>query len=605
MASDESPPGEEKEEVTVRRKSRRTERKKAADIEELTSAGHTALKEGRPEEALDRFRDAMKVAAQLQDSRVLRACSFNLGAAYVEAGRPRKGLDFLRRAQPGPKADRLPDLQFNMALAHNALGQCQEAAAYFLQAAQLYRSQGDGRSEGDACVEMSHCYSRMQDWSLAAQGFLRAAESYRVASMLDSAATALKEAGSHMIQSEQCSHNDITSALSECLSLTDSVTDPTILGELYLSVGVSYCRLRCFQEAVQCFQKALDPVAQQPPLLAKVLHNLGAALNSAGQFRAAVGYHRLAAGLYGSLGCRGDQARCFSNLGFACSQLGDEEEAAESFVLALQGFRDTEDHLSQVQVCESLAECYLRMRKQHKAVQLYKQALSALSHCQVNSGVQDRLVDRLTAVLRQSLTVGPQRPRPLRPRPLSPPVRLPVRKRDITESPGTSANQNSVEQRTEDPGESHLLEEEAHLCLKVWCRQGNASLSLATLTGLEQENAAGQETEVGGASETSDCLAPGLHSLDQSEQLQPNQWEHEERRRGRTEESNLRRRTAEQMRQNLIKYAVVGENRQQRADHLLSGRLSFTAAVLGCCRFYDQMLMTNQVQDSLNLSTSH
>ncbi len=50
---------------------------------------------------------------------------------------------------------------------------------------------------------------------------------------------------------------------------------------------------------MQCFQQALDPIAKQPPLLAKVLHSLGVALNSFGQFKAAVGYHRLAAGLYG------------------------------------------------------------------------------------------------------------------------------------------------------------------------------------------------------------------------------------------------------------------------------------------------------------------
>lgn len=99
-------------------------------------------------------------APQLQDSHVLRACSFNLGAAYVEAGQPLSGLDHLNRAHSGPRAERLPDLQFNLALAHNALGQNREAAHYFLQAAQLYRSQGDGSSEGDACMEMSHCYSR-------------------------------------------------------------------------------------------------------------------------------------------------------------------------------------------------------------------------------------------------------------------------------------------------------------------------------------------------------------------------------------------------------------------------------------------------------------
>ncbi|XP_037641497.1 tetratricopeptide repeat protein 24 isoform X1 [Sebastes umbrosus] len=498
MASDASPPGTDEVKVRRRRRReqevRRKEAQKEVDIEELTSAGHRALQEGRTEDALSCFNNGLKAAQQLQDYRVVRACSFNLGAAYVEAGQPKKGLDFLHQAQPGQKADRLPDLQFNLALAHNALGQSKEAAAYFLQAAQLYRSQGDGGSEGDACMEMSRCYSRVQDWSLAVQGFRRAAESYRVAAMLGSATAALKEAGSHMIQSDQFSHDDIIGVLTECLSLTDSITDPRILGELYLSVGMSYCRLRCFQEAVQCFQQALGPSAQQPPLLAKVLHNLGAALNSLGQFTSAVGYHRLAAGLYGSLGCRGDQARCFSNLAFACSQLGDEEEAAESFILSLQGFRDTEDHLAQVQVCESLAECYLKQRKQQKAVQLYKQALAALSHCkESSSGVQDRLVERLTAALRQSL----QRPRPLRPHPLSPPVGQLVRRSDITQSPGRASNQQPDDQR----GAGHGSQQEA--------------------TG-RQEAAEHCGSAGGGAAEGPEYMSmvPGLHSSDQSDQLQ-------------------------------------------------------------------------------------
>ncbi|KAM8735911.1 tetratricopeptide repeat protein 24 isoform 2-T2 [Acanthopagrus schlegelii] len=488
MASDASPPGDDK--VKVRR--RRKREVQAVDIEELTSTGHRALQEGRTECALSCFSGALKAARQLQDSRVLRACSFNLGAAFVETGRPQKGLDFLRRAQPGPKANRLPDLQFNLALAHNALGQSREAAAHFLQAAQLYRSQGDGGSEGDACMEMSRCYSREQDWSLAVQGFLRAAESYKVATMLDSAAGALKEAGSHMIQSDQFSHDDTMAVLTECLSLTDRITDPRILGELYLSVGVSYCQLRCFQEAVPCFQQALEPLAQQPPLLAQVLQNLGAALNSVGRFKSAVGYHRLAARLYGSLGCRGDQARCFSNLAFAFSQLGDEEEAAESFIIALQGFRDTEDYLAQVQVCELLAECYLKQRKQHKAIELYKQALTALSHSQDSSGsVRDRLVECLTAALQQS---RPRlfRPCPPRPHPHSQPA---TRMSDITQGPGRASNRQPDNQRREEQESEQVAagkQEAAEHAMSGW----------------------------GGADETHDymSMAPGQHSSHLSHQ---------------------------------------------------------------------------------------
>ncbi|XP_041798630.1 tetratricopeptide repeat protein 24 isoform X2 [Chelmon rostratus] len=500
MASDESPQCDDKVKVRRRRREQEVRRKEvlAVDIEELTSAGHRALQEGRTQDALSCFNKALNAAGQLQDSRVLRACSFNLGAAYVHVGQPKEGLDFLHQVQPGPKADRLPDLQFNLALAHNALGQSREAAACFLQAAQLYRSQGDGGSEGDACMEMSRCHSRVQDWSLAAQGFLRAAESYRVAAMLDSAAAAFKEAVNHMIQSDRFSRDDINSVLTECLSLTDRITEPRILGELYLSVGVSYCRLRCFQEAVQCFQLALGPTTQHPSLLAKVLHNLGAALNSVGQFTPAVGYHRLAAGLYGSLGRRGDQARCFSNLAFACSQLGDEEEAAESFIHALQGFRDAEDHLAQAQVCESLAECYLKQRKQQKAVQLYKQALTALSHCQDSSGcVRDRLVERLTAVLQQSLTVSLQRPIPPGLHPHSPPVRQRVRKSDITQSPGRASKQHPDDER----GEGQGTEQQA--------------------TG-RREAAENCGPAGGGATERQEFMnvVPGSHSSHLSEQLQ-------------------------------------------------------------------------------------
>ncbi|KAF7645012.1 hypothetical protein LDENG_00212050 [Lucifuga dentata] len=452
MASDASP----LEEAKARRKRREGDgRRKAAkasevqtvDIEELTSHGHRALQMGKMEEGLKCFKSALKAAEKLKDSRVLRVCFFNLGASYVEAGRPQKGLDYLQRAQSGPRADRLPDLQFNLAVAHNALGESQQAATYFLQAAQLYRSQGSGASEGDACMEMSRCYARRQDWSQAVQGFLRASESYRMEAMLDSAATALKEAGSHMLQSDRFSQDDIINVLTQCLSMADSITDQSILGELYLEVGVAYCRLRCFQEAVDCFQQALTPAAHQPTLLAAVLHNLGAALNSLGQYRSAVGYHRLATGLYGSLGCRGYQARCFSNLAFACSQLGDEEEAAESFIHALQAFRDTADHCAQVQVCESLAETYLRQKKPQKAIQFYKQALAALTYCQdCSDSVQVRLVERLSAALQ----VCVQRPCPHRPHPLwSHPDRSsagqPDRKTDTVRSPGRDFNQQPAD----------------------------------------------------------------------------------------------------------------------------------------------------------------
>lgn len=95
---------------------------------------------------------------QLKEPRVQQACAFNLGAAYVEVGKALKGLDILKRAQPGERGERVADLQFNLAVAHETLGNHSQVAGHCLQAAQLYRSQGDGASEGDTCMKMSHCH---------------------------------------------------------------------------------------------------------------------------------------------------------------------------------------------------------------------------------------------------------------------------------------------------------------------------------------------------------------------------------------------------------------------------------------------------------------
>ncbi|XP_023823947.1 tetratricopeptide repeat protein 24 [Salvelinus sp. IW2-2015] len=199
------------------------------DIEDLTASGHITLKQGDCEEALSLFKKASKASIELKETRVQRACAFNLGAAYLEAGKALKGLDFLKRAQPGERGERIADLQFNLAVAYETLGNHSQAAGHCLQAAQLYRCQGDGASEGETCMKMSHCHLLLKDWIQAAQSFQRAGESYRMAGKLDSAATAFKYAGSHMLQSDDFTMDDIITVLTDCLELSNNIKNPELL----------------------------------------------------------------------------------------------------------------------------------------------------------------------------------------------------------------------------------------------------------------------------------------------------------------------------------------------------------------------------------------
>ncbi|KAJ8005446.1 hypothetical protein DPEC_G00146730 [Dallia pectoralis] len=382
------------------------------DIEDLTASGHNALKSGDCEKALICFKKAFKAAIKLKETNVQRACAFNLGAAYVEAGKAQKGLDFLQRAQPGERSDRVADLQYNLAVAHETLGNHHRAAGHYFQAAQLYRSQDNGDNEGDACVKMSHCHLLLKDWTQAAESLQRAGECYRVAGKMDSAATAFKDAGSYMLQSNDFTMDDIITVLTDSLELCNQIKEPKSLGKLYNDLGLSFSQLRLFQEAAMCYERALALVSTKPSRQAVILQNLGAVHNTLSQYRQALDYHRKAASLHGSLGCRRAQGRCFANLAIALSQLGEHEEAAENYLHALQAFRDTEDYNGQCQACEGLGEARFKLRDVEKATLYYKQALGLLSKCMDSSNlVQERLVNKLSECLQHKLSLTvPGRP---------------------------------------------------------------------------------------------------------------------------------------------------------------------------------------------------
>ncbi|KAJ8290074.1 hypothetical protein GJAV_G00008430 [Gymnothorax javanicus] len=382
-----------------------------SNIEGLTASGNRALHKGDSTEALNFFKKAFKASLELKETRVQRACAFNVGAAYVEVGKPEKGLDFLKRAQPGERGERVADLQYNLGAAHEALKNPEAAAGHYLQAAQLYRSQGDGGSEGDACMKLAHCHQLTQDWTQAAQSLRRAGESYRVAGRLDCAALVLKEAGDHMLQSDDFTEDDIIAVLTECLELTISVKDEDTLDKLYNDLGLSFSRLKLLPEAAECFKRALPLAQSRPHRLAAVLQNLGAVHNTMAQYQKALAYHREAAALHGTLGGRGAQGQCFSNLAFALSQLGEHEEAGENYLHALQAFKDTDDHEGQWQACEGLGTAKLRLGHPDKATLYYKQALGLLAKCKdFPAAAQERLVNKLSDALQYKLSLQGHQP---------------------------------------------------------------------------------------------------------------------------------------------------------------------------------------------------
>ncbi|NXK00022.1 TTC24 protein, partial [Corythaixoides concolor] len=347
-------------------------------IEGLMQAGHRALALGDAREAVGCFRKALLLSGGTASPRLRRVCAFNLGAAYVESGKPQKGLEFLLQSQPseGESEEHLEDLYFNIGAAHQGLRDFPKALEYFGRAAGCARSAWAGSQAGTR-VQMGCCYLGMREPARAARCFLDAARTYVAAASPEAAAVALSRASGSMLQSRRFGAAEIAGVLAQCRSLCESIPDPALRGKLYNDIGLGYSQLRIFSLAAESFERALALRGgeQDRHSEAALLQNLGAAHNALRSFGTALRWHRRAAALHSALGNRRAQGQCFGNLAYACSRLGNHEAAAENYLHALQAFRDTGDTQGQWQACEGLGAACCHLGAPQKAIGHYKEAL--------------------------------------------------------------------------------------------------------------------------------------------------------------------------------------------------------------------------------------
>lgn len=210
-----------------------------ASIQALTRAGHGALLAGRNHEALTSFQRAFLLASKAprkRDTPVLRACAFNLGAAYVETGDPARGLELLLRAQPEKAQGRCHgDQCFNVALAYHALGDLPQALAWYHRALGHYQPLGD---QGQAQAKMGACYQALGRPELAAHYLQEASRAYAQAGQPRAAALALGAAAGCLLQSGQHGVGEVVRVLEESRRLAEKSAERGLLGEAFRQRGM-------------------------------------------------------------------------------------------------------------------------------------------------------------------------------------------------------------------------------------------------------------------------------------------------------------------------------------------------------------------------------
>lgn len=200
-------------------------------IQGLTQAGYGALAVGAGREAVGFFRKALLLSRDTASPQLHRACAFNLGAAYVETGKPKKGLEFLLQSQPSEaeSRDHLGSLYFSVGAAHEGLQDFPKALECFEKIAGQTGARQAGSRAGTR-VQMGCCYLGMRDPARAARCFLDAARSYAAAESPEAAAVALSRASGSMLQSRRFRAAEIAGVLAQCRSLCEIIPDLALRG---------------------------------------------------------------------------------------------------------------------------------------------------------------------------------------------------------------------------------------------------------------------------------------------------------------------------------------------------------------------------------------
>lgn len=129
-----------------------------AEIENKTKQGHQLFQDGDVVNSYLAYEKALQLARETNEGFTVRACLFNLGACCVAEGEASKGLEFLLRAIPPDKESdgslNFADLQYNLAVAYDVLGQPSEAKRCYEVALKGYKELSNKEMEGEVFLKL-------------------------------------------------------------------------------------------------------------------------------------------------------------------------------------------------------------------------------------------------------------------------------------------------------------------------------------------------------------------------------------------------------------------------------------------------------------------
>lgn len=201
-------------------------------IDSLTQEGHKSLSEGRLDEACLFFDKAASLSTTLDERFTERACYFNLGACCVAQGDAKKGLEYLKKALPPDKdtdgTANYADLNYNLGLAYEVLGQFDSSVECYEVALREYKTQDNQELQAETLNKLAVACTTTGELSKAANYYGNAGDVYK--SLGDKANEVFALTSRANLLGEIRDIDNCAETLRAVIAICEELTDQTLQG---------------------------------------------------------------------------------------------------------------------------------------------------------------------------------------------------------------------------------------------------------------------------------------------------------------------------------------------------------------------------------------
>lgn len=199
------------------------------EIQRLLQAGTISFNGNEEAHALAMFKKAYLLSRSILEPDVQLRCLFNLGAAYIITGKPKKALKCLWKIKEADAQKKDGDLYFNIAAAYDDMGKYTKAVEFYRKAIKEY-DMSQTQSTADALVKVAYCLVSTGDLTAAAQSFHLAGRVYQKVQQPEYAAMAMREAANYFLRNQTYTQEDVLKILQACSQLCTEITNKALLG---------------------------------------------------------------------------------------------------------------------------------------------------------------------------------------------------------------------------------------------------------------------------------------------------------------------------------------------------------------------------------------